>query len=225
MNETISIFESRKAELDLYFSVMHDIDQGLWKTHDNSTFFKLLKSNFILMLYNLIEACVINGIAEIYDELKQDGCSYNDVIDEIKTIWRNRQIANVYNRSAEKKSYDNKVKEIIDAILSNAPITLSREELRHIGGNLDDQKIMDLCNKHHIRYVVQDNHDKLQIVRRKRNDLAHGDVSFGDCARDLTLSDLEEIKDAVLLFMQSIIDGMKDYYNAHGYRINAVVSS
>lgn len=222
MHNTVSIFEDRKRELELYYSIMYDIDSGkpTIQTIDNSTFFKILKSNFILMLYNLIEACTVSGILEIYEELHQDGCSYNTVIDEIKNIWRSRQISNVYVQTASKATYDNKVKEIITAITSNVPIVLTREELKTLGGNLDDKKIMALCDKHRIRYVAKGDSQKLRIVRQKRNDLAHGDVSFSDCARDYTLADLDEIKDAVIQFMESIIEGMQKYYNEHGYKIS-----
>ena len=221
MHNTISIFEDRKRELELYYSIMYDIDNGkpTIQTIDNSTFFKILKSNFILMLYNLIEACTVSGILEIYEELQQDGCSYNAVIDEIQNIWRSRQISNVYVQTASKATYDNKVKEIISSITSNVPIVLTREELKSFGGNLDDRRIMALCDKHKIRSGAKGDSQKLRIVRQKRNDLAHGDVSFSDCARDYTLSDLYEIKDAVVEFMQSIIDGMQKYYADHGYRI------
>lgn len=221
MHNTVSIFEDRKRELELYYSIMLDIDSGkpTIKTIDNMAFFKILKSNFILMLYNLIEACVVSGILEIYEELKQDGCSYNDVIDEVKTIWRNRQIANVYQQTAPKATYERKVEEIVEDITNNVPIILTREELRGLGGNLDDKKIMKFCDKHRIRYVNSGGGQNMGLIKQKRNDLAHGDVSFSDCARDFTIKDLYDIKDDVIQFMQSIIDGMQKYYDEHGYRI------
>lgn len=222
MHNTVSIFEDRKRELELYYSIMLDLDNGkpTIKTLDNSTFFKILKSNYILMLYNLIEACVVSGIMEIYEELQRDGCTYNDVIDEIKAIWRNRQIANVYQRTATQATYEHKVEEIIRDITNSVPIVLTQQELRSLGGNLDSSKIIKLCDRHRIRYVNSTNGEKLKIVKSKRNDLAHGAVSFSDCARDFTLQDLNDIKDDVIVFMQSILEGMKKYYDERGYRIS-----
>lgn len=222
MHNTVSIFEDRKRELELYYSIMLDIDRGepTIQTIDNNAFFKILKSNYILMLYNLIEACVVSGLMEIYEELQRDGCSYNDVIDEIKAIWRNRQIANVYQKTATQATYERKVEQIIREIKNRVPIVLTREELRSLGGNLDSKKIMKLCDKHRIRYVNTTEGEKLRIVKQKRNDLAHGTVSFSDCARDFTIEDLNEIKEDVILFMQEIISGMQKYYDEHGYRIS-----
>ena len=31
-----------------------------------------MKSNLLLMLYNLVEACVVSGMMEIYEDLKND---------------------------------------------------------------------------------------------------------------------------------------------------------
>ena len=57
----------------------------------------------------------------------------------------------------------------------------------------------------------------LEKVKKKRNSLAHGDESFSRCARDLTLVDLEEIKDTVLLFISEILTGMDKYYDEKQY--------
>ena len=39
-----------------------------------------------------------------------------------------------------------------------------------------------------------------------------------DCARNLSLGDLETIKDEVFLFIDGILKGMKDYYDGKQYR-------
>ena len=59
----------------------------------------------------------------------------------------------------------------------------------------------------------------MERVKRERNSLAHGDVSFSDCARDLTIGDLENIKDEVVLFLTGILDGMKNYYDQKLYKL------
>ena len=68
-----------------------------------------------------------------------------------------------------------------------------------------------------IRYRVSDDQRKLDTVKSKRNSLAHGDESFSQCARDLTVSDLENIKDTVLLFISEILAGMDLYYDEKQY--------
>ena len=73
MNNTFSLFEGRRSEIEFYYSILLDIENNTGKiqTIDNSKFFRILKSNFLLMLYNLIEACVVSGMLEIYESLKK----------------------------------------------------------------------------------------------------------------------------------------------------------
>ncbi len=214
MENTLSIFEDRKREIEFYFSIMVEIDNDSEniKTIDNNRFFKISKSNFILMLYNLVEACTVNGMLEIYNNLKEDACTYNDVIDEIKSIWAKNRISEIYGPTTAQLTYENRVNDIINDIISNNPIILNKNSLG-ISGNLDARKIKHICDKHKIRYIVQTDGASLKQIKDKRNDLAHGDVSFSNCARDLTISDLCNIKDEVFKFLEGILEGMKKYYD------------
>ncbi len=220
MKNTLEILNDRKEELELYYSIMLDLDNKspTIKTINNSRFFKILKSNFILMLYNLVESCTISGIMEIYEQLKNDSCTYQNAIDEIKDIWVYSQVSQIYGPTTSQTTYEKRVKKIIDNITQNSIIELNRYAF-NLGGNLDAKRIKALCDKHRIRYVAEDDRSALQMVKEKRNNLAHGDVSFSECARDLTLSDLNDIKIAVVDFMQGILDGMEKYYCNREYSL------
>ena len=177
-----------------------------------------MKSNFLLMLYNLVEACIVSGMMEIYEDLKNDGCSYNQVIREIQEIWSKYKINEIYGPATERVAYENRIQQIIQDITTNSPIILSKDALG-ISGNLNAKKIKDICDRHRIRYRLSTRGESLERVKRERNNLAHGDVSFSDCARDLTISDLENIKDEVILFLSGILDGMKNYYDQKLYKL------
>ena len=117
MISTLSIFEDRKEELEIYFSIMKDVDseQPTIHTINNPRFFRILKSNYLLMLYNLVEACTVSGIKEIYESLKSDNCSYKDVSDEIKNIWVSYQVGKVYSATTSQNTYEKRVREIISS--------------------------------------------------------------------------------------------------------------
>lgn len=223
MNNTLALYEDRKSEIEFYYSIMLEIEtnSSRIRTIDNSKFLRILKSNFLLMLYNLVEACVVSGMMEIYENLKANQSSYMGLISEIRTIWSNHEIGKVYSNVAGRASYEERVQNIIYQVITNQPIVLSREALG-ISGNLDAKVIKKLCDKHRIRYVASDDDGFLRTVKDKRNNLAHGDESFGDCARDMTLADLNKIKDAVCNFIKGILDGMKDYYDNKHYQSSAV---
>ena len=218
MNNTFSLFEDRTSEIEFYYSILLDIENNTGKiqTIDNSKFFRILKSNFLLMLYNLIEACVVSGMLEIYESLKQSESSYNELIDAVQQLWSNSLISNIYKSGGTRSSYEHTVHEIISQVITEQPIFLNRAAF-DAGGNFDAQKIKKLCDIHQIRYVASDNDGCLKTVKEKRQHLAHGDESFGDCARDMTLSQLEHIKDEVIRFIKAILEGMKDYYDNRLY--------
>lgn len=54
--------------------------------------------------------------------------------------------------------------------------------------------------------------------KTKRNALAHGDDSFSDCAKDFTINDLRIMKEDVFIFLENILDGMKNYYDNSLYK-------
>ena len=190
---------------------------GHIETIDNNRLVKIMKSNLLLMLYNLVEACVVSGMMEIYEDLKNDGCSYNSVISEIQNIWAKNEINEIYGPTTERIAYENRVQRIIQNITSESPIILSRDALG-VSGNLNAKKIKEICDRHRIRYRLETRGELLERVKLERNNLAHGDVSFSDCARNLSLSDLETIKNEVFLFIDGILKGMTDYYIGKQYR-------
>lgn len=223
MNSTLLLFEDRMSEIEFYYSIMVDIENGSGEiqTIDNSRFQRILKSNLLLMLYNLVEACVASGLMEIYESVKNSQIGYNELIDEVRMIWSNYEIGQLHLSGAGRKTYEEKVQTIINQVLLNRPIILHLEN-RRFGGNLDARAIKELCDKHRIRYVASDDGGCLRTVKDKRNNLAHGDESFGDCARDITLTDLEHIKDEVQKFIKGILDGMKIYYDNKCYLLRNV---
>ena len=84
---------------------MVDIDdetKNALNTIDNQRFFRIMKSNFLLMLYNLVEATFTTGMLEIYEQLERENCSYGAVIDEIQNIWRDYKIKEIKKELKEK---------------------------------------------------------------------------------------------------------------------------
>ncbi len=219
MQDTLGIFEDRKKEIDFYCSIMTEIEsaEGSIQTSDNNRLIKIMKSNLLLMLYNLVEACVVSGMMEIYEELKYDKCSYNSVIKEIQNLWAKCQINEIYGPTTNRSAYEKRVQQIIQNITSGSIISLSRDALG-ISGNLNAKKIKEICDSHGIKCKLKTSGESLERVKLERNKLAHGDVSFSVCTKELSLCDLKTIKDEVFLFIDGILNGMKDYYDGKKYR-------
>lgn len=207
MNNAFNIFQNRKKEVNLYFDNIKLIDERINNNKINydkniydSEFFKILKSSFILLLYNLVEATISSAMDDIYNEINGK-YKYDLVIPEIKKIWINNK-----TESKNKPLTD----EVIDSIITD--IIDLKMKRPSISGNLDDDNIRKICKKHNIKFRHINGSD-LKFIKERRNFLAHGINSFTDCARDSTIQDLEIIKDNVLNFISEILKDMKNYYD------------
>ena len=138
-----NVLDDRKGEIEFYYSVMEDIDRdsdNMLHTADKQRFFRIMKSNFLLMLYNLVEATFTTGMLEIYDQVKADGCPYANVIDEIQNIWRDYKVKEVHKPDSKLSTYTNRVQNIVLDITQNTPLILSKSMIG-VDGNLNAEKI------------------------------------------------------------------------------------
>lgn len=218
MQNTLGIFDDRKDEIKFYYSIMLEIEsaKGNIETNDNNRLLKIMKSNILVMLYNLVEACVVSGMLEIYENMKNDECSYTSLISEIQNIWTKYEINKIYGPTTGRAAYEKGVNRIIKSIMSESTIILERDAL-DIKGNLDARKIKKICDAHKIRYHLETDGISLEKIKSERNNLSHGDVSFSNCARDLSLGDLRIIMEDTFLFIEGILKGMKSYYDGKKY--------
>ncbi|MCT4635347.1 MAG: MAE_28990/MAE_18760 family HEPN-like nuclease [Rickettsiales bacterium] len=224
MRIVYSVFSDRIDEIDIYFEALKQLyhtqntfeEQYLFHNED---FLKILKANALLMIYNLVESSVLGGIIEIYEEFKSRGLSYNDVSDEIQSIWFSYKFNQVYDKKAHYNSYKDKALDIINSILTGKVIELDRKAT-NISGNLDAENIRRICSEHGIQFQCDTRCRGgivLEDVKNKRNELAHGTISFAECGREYSILDLEKIKNEAIMFLKGLIDGMNDYYTNQEY--------
>lgn len=227
MKITFDIYEDRKKEIEFYLSVIKKIDSedNTIATFDNAMLLRIMKSNLVLMLYNITEACITNGLQEIFDEISNDNLSYSQIIFELQHIWTNYEIKKIYGPTSSLNTYQKKTTELIESVLKQSPIKLSSaKNLVNIEGNLDSRKIQDICNEYKICHNAI-NTPSMAKIKSGRNILSHGDDSFSQYSQSITVKDLESYKDDVLIFLKKILEGMKIYYDKKLYNQNNAVNT
>lgn len=222
MRATIEIYKDRIDEIELYFKAIAQLyekptllENDFSPDFYSDDFLKMLKANALLMIYNLVESSIMGGILEIYDELKSNGYSYNDVRKEIQDIWFSFKFNEVYDKNAHYNSYREKAAEIVNAVIAEQTIELNRKAT-DISGNLDAEKIRQICKEHGITYTIDTacrGGVVLEDVKNKRNNLAHGTISFVECGREYSIEALISIKNETIMFLNGILNGMEKYYN------------
>ena len=229
MTVTKQTYETRKAEVDLscdmltVFEGQYNDENRIFDRTQVEKFTPILKSNILLMLYNLVESTVLNGIEEIYDRLKSHATTYSNVRNEIKDIWFSYRFKQAYGPTAHYESYERKAREIVDSIIQGKHIELNKKALP-LSGNVDADMIRRICSDHGITFTADNacnGGERLKEIKTKRNELAHGTVSFAECGRDRTVQDIIEIKEQTYSFLDGLISGMEQYYNENRYYVNA----
>jgi hypothetical protein len=224
MITVINDFDTRVREIDGYFKLLHSIineDAMLFFPNKGShkykriddELIKVMKANCFLLLYNLIESSIKLSITEIYDSITLKTKKYDDVKDEIRKIWISENYKNFKEKGTDF---------IFDTIhsITEDIIDIKFKPEKVISGNIDGLKIREFSENlgfsnstHHLAK----NGVKLHQVKKQRNDLAHGAVSFSQCGREYTYEDLLEIKKQVIIYLRGIINNIKTYLDNEHY--------
>lgn len=173
--------------------------------------FKSLKSNVILMLYNLVESTIRLTMNNYYDRFNNRNISYKHLVEDIKKTWIRQSLgAKQKNDSIQKNIYSM----IEIAISENAPIHIDFESFS-LSGNADLREIKDILKTHGINYKEDEFKTfggSLKSIKDMRNSLAHGNISFQDNGRILSVSELYDYKEQAYLcldyFMKIVEENM-----------------
>jgi len=155
MNTVIIEFNERVKEVYLYFDFLKDIinkeaklqfkNNNKLKTKQiNSELTKMLKANFFLILYNLIESSFKKALEKICNEITSDQVQFCDNIPEIKKIWIKKHYKSFKKRNPN--ANPEKITKEIDYLLyvieniANDIVEVSHSK-GEIGGNVDGMEI------------------------------------------------------------------------------------
>lgn len=225
-------FQKQKEEIELFYNFLDEIinhDARLIIDPPNDTIktikvetIAITKSSFFLMLYNCVESTVANCLRAILREIESDGCKYNDLIDEL-------QIASLaafdYNvKKCESKDEKNKcMKQQIDFQTGFSVFHLDLKSLTasssqgNFSGSLDAKEIRKIFSRLALDLSTM-RCDELEQIKKCRNKLAHGEVSFEEYGRDHSIQYLQLSKDHTLTYLDDLISNVDHYLTSKGYR-------
>lgn len=172
----IQDFTKRSKEVSKYFIFLKNLEQGTTKLsmtgkcdiaknkEIDPELLKTLKASGFLLLYNLVESTMRNVIEAIFDELRSEGISYDQIRPEIKKI---------VLRNLKKRNPDKIFLSI--TVISVDVITAGFDKEDLFSGNLDGKKIRETAAEygcsHATDHAKTDNDKDLLTVKTNRNDL------------------------------------------------------
>ena len=170
----------------------------------------ILKSAFILLLYNMVESTTVLVLERVHEKVSSH--QYNELSDKLKKKFIEFYL---FNENSKKQQGQ------LDLIITNNltfPLFIEySKKVNLFSGNLDARKLSTVIDKYGIGKITSDNKDKLLFVKNKRNKIAHGEEMFKDSCRNLTTRELESIKVATVIALEQMLSMTKLYFEQKRY--------
>ncbi|WP_295198709.1 MAE_28990/MAE_18760 family HEPN-like nuclease [uncultured Brevundimonas sp.] len=171
---------------------------------------RMFKAGAMLVLYNVVEASARGGIEAIYDEMAVNQVTFDDLRPALK-----RRIVQDFKANFSASNSDR------ISLLAHQMISESFNAEKLFTGNVDAKLIRDKAAI--FGFNADTDYDKthhgsdLVVVKRKRNDLAHGVVSFSEVGRDYTARDLYRLGQRVTRYIEAILLQVDAYLDNGDY--------
>ncbi|AHG20731.1 hypothetical protein Z042_14780 [Chania multitudinisentens RB-25] len=236
MNVLIQGFQERLAEVDAYLAFLSDME--LRAQHGpprldgvehpiSAQQQRILYSSVYLQLYNLVESTMTRCIEAVTEAAKEGNrWKPSDLSESLRREWV-RTIA----RTHEDLNADNRLHNaflLCDHLVASLPVAEFNIE-KGGGGNWDDQAIEAISKRLGFELVVsqsvysdikrrfQDDLGPLSLVKQLRNRLAHGSISFAQCAEDVTVARLLELKEKTVAYLHEVVACFNAYIEGFEY--------
>jgi hypothetical protein len=230
-SELTEFFNERFSEIDAYLELLQEIEtaaqSGAPRIHGAATVIsasqqKILYSSVYLQLYNLVEATISQCIAAVSEAAAGTTATWRaeDLNDQLRKEWvraiaRTHIILNPEHRL--EKALD-LCKHLIDRLpVGNLDIEKGG------GGNWDDEAIEKIsarvgcaltisqATRTAVKRPMRDDLGAMKLVRDRRNGLAHGKISFVDCAEGIAMVELRGVATATGAYLREAISSYAQY--------------
>lgn len=188
---------------------------------------RILYSGVFLQLYNLVEATVVSCLEAVTEiTLKTGSWKLGDLSAELRREW-----VRVTARTHIDLNYEHRLesalvlcKHLVDAL----PVTGFKVE-NGGGGNWDDAAIEAIAVRlgfklnvspqaySNIKRPFKDDLGPLALVKKLRNSLAHGSISFAECGEGMTVSELRDLKERTAEYLRDVVTAFRTYINQNEY--------
>jgi len=192
---------------------------------------KILYSSVYLQLYNLVESTMTSCINAVADAAMASGrWKPSDLSDALRKEW-----VRVIARTHVELTPDHRLNcalELCHQLVAALPVSNFLIDKGN-GGNWDDTSIESISSRIGFQLVVsqsvysdvkrgiRDDMGPLALVKSLRNQLAHGSISFTECADDVTVAELIDIKNKTSNYLGEVVDRFTTFVSEHEFLIPA----
>lgn len=236
MSALLDGFQERLAEVDCYLEFLKTMEaqaqHGPPRLHGaehpiSTQQQRILYSSVYLQLYNLVEATMSRCIEAVAEAARQDRrWKPGDLSNSLRREW-----VRVTARTHENLNPENRLENALrlcDHLVASLPIAAFDID-RGGGGNWDDEAIEAISQRLGFQLIVsqpvysavkrpfRDELGPLALVKQLRNRLAHGAISFAQCAEDVTVARLIELKEMTVDYLREVVACFARYVSSFEY--------
>jgi MAE_28990/MAE_18760-like HEPN len=233
MDGFCQVFDERLREIESYLELLdgleQQVQQGIPRFGNNGVKItteqqKILYSSVYLQLYSLVEATITGCVNSFCQAITYKSSHLHELSIDVRREW----VRFVAKTHAD-LTYDNRLDNALTMCnLLLQPIS-SIEIDRGGGGNWDDKEIHKLIQRLglsieitrqteiDIKRPFKDDRGALSLIKYFRNKLAHGNISFVECAEDITVSDLRKLTGITSSYLREVVIGFQKSIDAHEF--------
>jgi len=219
-------FTERVAEVEAYFglvsrahesgaNICSDNRQSGWPLDSDAQ--RLLRASGFLVLYNLVESTISDGLTAILTTIEGECVAYTEASDNVRVLW-------VKGRVGDKVDAGNIAQEahaLVADALNKAIVKIDQKTVMKGGGNIDTARIRAIATivgfERSAGAKAERGGSSLDLVKQKRNTLAHGDYGFLEVGRNYTEADMQRIKEQVICYIDAVLQNMARYLISKTY--------
>ncbi|WP_347460652.1 MAE_28990/MAE_18760 family HEPN-like nuclease [Acinetobacter sp. ANC 7454] len=222
-------FEDKCLEIERYLDFLDKLDNGsdnhllsknshnIWEVSEISREVqKTIRASTYLLIYNLLESSMCNALDSIHSTLETENIDIQSVSTKLKRI-----IYNNLKKGLGEKSIDELIKSNIDL----RPIIMkhgyNKKDL--LSGNFD----VDVLKKIEKKYGFQSyplngrqglfSPQTIHEIKVKRNELAHGALSFEQCGQSIPISSMTQKYNEAKNMMLAVFNGLNNFLDQKAY--------
>lgn len=196
-----SDFREKCIDIQVLFDHINEIESAKSSSVHKVS---ILKSSFIILLYNTIESTTRLLLDKVHEEASK--YDYDQLSEKLKILF-----VEYYFASQNGKNHKKNLDMIVIKSLTFPNFNEFENRIKTFSGNLDSREIDKILSKYGIGKITTENKEKLLIVKNIRNKIAHGEEMFKESCRHFTLSDIELIKSATEKVLNDIIHQTENY--------------
>lgn len=183
---------------------------------------KTLRASTYLLLYNLMESTMSEAINAIHETIKGEQLDILDLSEKL-----HRVILTSFQRGLTESKigeYAKTNQDIRDNLLD-----LGYDKQRLFSGNIDCVIIDDYCKRYGFQtYVYKENGitplqwetDIIKNIKKKRNALAHGSLSFAQCGQNMVIDSINNNLENVYAVLMAVFNGLNHFLDNKRYLRN-----